>query len=255
MQYLVHGLLPDDAIEAKRVAAASHKYVLNDGVLYYVQSHGLPKPKVEEKLYVPKSMRHQILEVFHDNLTGGHLSINKVYPKLAARYFWPGMYAYTKEWIDTCADCATKKTPTQKKNAPLVNMPAVSKVFERVGVDIYGPFVKSNQGNKYIIVFTDYLTRYAMAFPLETTDSVTVVNVLVDKVIFRFGAMNQLLSDRGSNFLSKIIQETCKCLGIKKINTTSFHPQCNSLTERMNKTLVEMISMYTNSKHRLGQVS
>ena len=249
LQYLVHGLLPNDAIEAKRVAAESHKYVLNDGVLYYVQSHGLPKPKVEEKLYVPKSMRHQILEVFHDNLTGRHLSINKVYPKLAARYFWPGMYAYTKEWIDTCADCATKKTPTQKKNAPLVNMPAVSEVFERVGVDICGPFVKSNQGNKYIIVFTDYLTRYAMAFPLETTDSVTVANVLVDKVIFRFGAMNQLLSDRGSNFLSKIIQETCKCLGIKKINTTSFHPQCNSLTERMNKTLVEMMSMYTNSKH------
>ena len=96
LQYLVHGLLPDDAIEAKRVAAESHKYVLNDGVLYYVQSHGLPKLKVEEKLYVPKSMRHQILEVFHDNLTGGHLSINKVYPKLAARYFWPEMYAYTK---------------------------------------------------------------------------------------------------------------------------------------------------------------
>ena len=79
-----------------------------------------------------------------------------------------------------------------------------------------------------------------MAFPLETTDSVTVASnsSLVDKVIFRFRAMRQLISDRGSNFLSKIIQETCKCLGIKKINTT-----------RMNKTLVEMISMYTNSKH------
>ena len=59
LQYLVYGLLPDDAIQA----VESHKYVLNDGVLYYVQSHGLPKPKVEEKLYIPKSMRHQILQV------------------------------------------------------------------------------------------------------------------------------------------------------------------------------------------------
>ena len=62
LQYLVYGLLPDDAIQA----VESHKYVLNDGVLYYVQSHGLPKPKVEEKLYIPKSMRHQILQVFHE---------------------------------------------------------------------------------------------------------------------------------------------------------------------------------------------
>ena len=87
-----------------------------------------------------------------------------------------------------------------------------------------------------------------MTFPLKATDSVTVANVLVDKVIFRFRAMRQLLSDR-SNFLSKIIEETCKCLSINKINITSFHPQYNSLTERMNKTLVEMMRMYTNSKH------
>ena len=38
LQYLVHGLLPNDAIEAKKVAAESNKYVLNDGVLYYVWS-------------------------------------------------------------------------------------------------------------------------------------------------------------------------------------------------------------------------
>ena len=53
-----------------------------------------------------------------------------------------------------------------------------------------------NQGNRYIFVFTDYLTRYAMTFPLETTDSVTVANVLVEKVIFRFGEMRQLFNER-----------------------------------------------------------
>ena len=192
----------------------------------------------------------EIMQVFHDDLAGGHLSINKVYPKLAKRYFWPGMYAYAKEWIASCLDCASKKSPTNVKRAPLINIPAASSAYERVAVDIVGPFVKSRSGNKYLLVFTDYLTRHAEAFAIPDQESTTIARVLVDKVIFKHGAMKSLLSDRGQNFLSKVVRETCKYLSIKKLNTTSFHPQTDGLVERFNKTLVEMLSMYVETSQR-----
>ena len=141
------------------------------------------------------------------------------------------------------ADCASKKSPTHAKHAPLVCMVASSEVFERAAVYIVGPFVKSQSGNMYLLVVTDYLTRYAEVFAIPDQESTKIATILVDKVIFKYGIMNSLLSDRGQNFLSKVVRGTCKYLSIKKLNTTSFHPQTNGLVDRLNKTLVEMLSM------------
>ena len=37
------------------------------------------------------------------------------------------------------------------------------------------------------------------------------------------GIPEELLSDRGANFLSGLIQDTCRLLGVKKINTSGYH--------------------------------
>ena len=50
-----------------------------------------------------------------------------------------------------------------------------------------------------------------------------------------------LLSDRGTNLLSHLVLDLCGMLGIKKLNTTSYHPQCDGIVERFNRTLKTMI--------------
>ena len=57
-----------------------------------------------------------------------------------------------------------------------------------------------------------------------------------------FGIPEALLSDRGANFLSHLMQDVCKLLGIKKLNTTSYHPQCNGMIERLDRTLKTMFN-------------
>jgi len=56
-----------------------------------------------------------------------------------------------------------------------------------------------------------------------------------------FGVPEALLSDRGTDLLSFLMKDICSLLGIKKLNTTAYHPQCNGLTERFNRTLKMML--------------
>ena len=58
----------------------------------------------------------------------------------------------------------------------------------------------------------------------------------------RHGCPKVLLSDQGTNFTSKLIKEVNKLLNCKKVQTTTYHPQCNGLVERFNRTLVDMLS-------------
>ena len=135
-----------------------------------------------------------------------------------------------------------KKSPRNSKKAPLLPLP-VGNAFERVAVDILGPFTPSRKGNRYIVVFSDYLIRWCEALPVASAEASVIARLLVDEVIARHGAPNVLLSDRGSNFLSRLVAEVCKIFQIHKANTSSYHPQTDGLVERFNSTLCQSLSM------------
>ena len=64
----------------------------------------------------------------------------------------------------------------------------------------------------------------------------------MEQIISRHGVPAELLSDRGANFVSGLIKEVCQILGIKRLNTTAYHPQTDGLVERFNRTLTAMLS-------------
>ena len=94
-----------------------------------------------------------------------------------------------------------------------------------VAVGIVGAFSTTPAGNKYILVAMDYFTRWAEVYVIPSQEAITVANKLVDEMFLRFSPPDQLHSDQGHQFESKIIVETCKILGVKKIRTTVYHPQ------------------------------
>ena len=138
-------------------------------------------------------------------------------------------------WCKSCTEA--------KKKAPLLPIP-VEGAFDRVAVDVLGPFPPSNKGNRYIVVFSDYLTRWCEEFPVPSVEATVIARLLVDEIISRHGAPRVLLSDRGTNFLSKIVADVCKIFQIHKVNTSSYHPQTDGLVERFNSTLCQSLSMY-----------
>ena len=123
---------------------------------------------------------------------------------------------------------------------PLTPIP-VAGPFDRVGVDVL-KFPKSELGNQCAIVFVDYLTKWPEVYPASDQLALTIANLFVQEVVCRHGVPAQLLSDRGKAFLSLLLREVCEILGVKKLNTTAYHPQTDGLVERFNRTLTNMLA-------------
>ena len=93
----------------------------------------------------------------------------------------------------------------------------------------------SKFGNKYILTVIDHFTRYCFAIPVPEQSAERVAHEFVHNIILQFGTPKYLLSDQGTQFLSRLMQETCKLLKIKKLQTTAFHPQSNGIVKNFTK--------------------
>ena len=94
---------------------------------------------------------------------------------------------------------------------------------------------------KNILVMTDHFTRYALAVLTKDQMAKTVVKVFYECFIAVFRAPAKLLSDRGANFTSALVEELCSAFGIQKCRTMAYHTQCNGQVECFHQTLFHMI--------------
>ncbi|XP_070552436.1 uncharacterized protein [Ptychodera flava] len=78
----------------------------------------------------------------------------------------------------------------------------------------------------------------------------TVARILFDEVIANYGSPRVLLSDQGSNFLSQVVRETCPYFNIKCKHSSPYRPETNGLTEKFDEVLVNMLSMFVDSRHK-----
>ena len=241
IDYFAYDYLPDNPKQAQNIVYSSTQFTLLNDLLYYV---GTPiNEQINTQLVVPRTMRHEILDAMHSDVFVGHFGFKKTYARIRNRYYWPGMYSDVKEYCEQCANCTSRKNPNKTTRASLVSIP-VEGPFDRVAVDILGPLPLTVNGNRYVIVFSDYLTKFAMAVALHTYDAKSTAQAFLTEVVLRHGAPNSLLSDRGTNFLSDLMHEICELCNTRKINTTPYHPQTDGLVEAYNKTLVNTISAY-----------
>ena len=86
-----------------------------------------------------------------------------------------------------------------------------------------------------------HFTRYMMAFITKDQKAKTVMQILYEQFISVFGMPAKLLSDKGMNFTSALVEELCSAFGIQKCRTTAYHTQCNGQVERFHQTLFRMI--------------
>ena len=115
-------------------------------------------------------------------------------------------------------------------------------------MDIMGPVPQSYKGNEYILVIMEYTTRYVIALPLKETSSNTVMRKFIKHIVNREGIPSEILTDRGSNFLSHSMDELCQQLGIKQLRTIAHHPQTDGAVERFNRTLGDMLTAHVASE-------
>ena len=246
--YLESNTLPSDDKQAATIRSISTDYIVQDGRLWPISTPVLSarrtrREPLEQHLVVPASLRADILRECHDSSLAGHFGVARTFENVRRRYHWQGMYADVQNWVQSCLRCASRKSARQAPAGQLQPI-AVGDAWETVGVDILGPLHRSESGKQFIIVFSDYLTKWSEAFAMEKADAATVARLLFDEIICRYGAPRRLLSDRGSVFRAAILSELCEIFKIKKVFTIAYHPQTDGLVERFNHTLATMLSTF-----------
>jgi len=145
--------------------------------------------------------------------------------------------------INSCLMCARRKSFGATK-APLKPLPPMEAVWEKIAIDVVGPIHESNKGYRYILVISDYASRFVFTIPMKNQTAQTIARCLVNKIITKYGAPQTVLTDRGTNFLSSMVNEICVLFKIRQMRTTSYHPQTDGLVERFNRTLCDMLACY-----------
>lgn len=241
VRWVKDGEEPMDKESRKLLRQVGDKLIIDDGKLFY--SRGQKRNKMEPeglRLVVPAQMRRDILLESHDTLSGGHFGVEKTFARVCDRYWWPNQYAEVKHYVETCESCARSKKPrwtdTGKMEATVVGKP-----WQRVSADFLGPVEKTERGNRYLLVFTDYFTRWVVAVPTADCTAETVAKEFVERIVLNFGAPEEFLSDNGPAFASEVVDRVCAMAGTKKLFTTAYRPQANGLVERWNGTIVQSL--------------
>ncbi|XP_048252844.1 uncharacterized protein LOC125381000 [Haliotis rufescens] len=99
----------------------------------------------------------------------------------------------------------------------------------------------SKGGQQYVLVITDHFTRYAQAYPCRNTSAKTTADLFFNNFVIHYGLPKRIHSDKGANFVGKLMTELCLLLGIDKSSTTPYHPMGNGMCERFNRTLCDML--------------
>lgn len=221
-------------------------YILINGILYKIKhsNRHYNQREIGNKhlLVIPKSMQQKLLVWAHDHPTAGHSGQQKTLFRLTTRVFWESIRKDIYNYIASCRACQQFKYD----NAPMSNpmqTHVVTEPWQTIGVDIMGPFPTTSRQKRFLFVVVDYFTRWIEVFPMRTTTSVDIAQILVNEVFTRYGMPTYILSDNGPQFVSDLFRDFCKTLNIQRKFTANYHPQTN-MTERVNRTLKPILAIF-----------
>ena len=170
--------------------------------------------------------------------------MNRTFERIKLYTSWPGMKQEIENYVRHCETCQMNKITQRKTKLPLqiTNTPEV--IWQNCSLDIVGPLTQTLEDNKYLLTFQDKLSKYTLAVAIQQQDAMTVARVFVEEIVLKFGIPQVILTDQGSNFFSDLFANVCKLLRIKRIKTSSYHPQTNGALERTHRVLVAYLRCY-----------
>ena len=152
----------------------------------------------------------------------------------AAGYWWHHLHRDVKQFVQGCDPCQRIGNPATRNHWPLTPIIPLAP-FEKWGIDFIGPiFPVSKNKSKYIILATDYATKWVEARATRRNDAQTAAMFLFEQICMRFGHPLELVSDRGTHFLNEVVLDLTSRYAIKHRKTTPYNPKANGLTERAN---------------------
>jgi hypothetical protein len=204
MELLTTHKLPEEWTKEKRrkMRVNSRQFVVVGHRLFRRGSDGVLRRCVSE------TEVQAILIACHDSACGGHFSGQLTMQKiLKASYFWPTLFKDSHDYVRKCDACQRYARNDLRIEMPLhVSLPQIP--FGKWGIDYMSEVhPHSSKGMKYIVVATEYLTKWAEAKAVKIDTVEHAATFMYENIISRFGVPKILVSDRGKHFLNDLVRE------------------------------------------------
>jgi hypothetical protein len=143
-----------------------------------------------------------------------------------------------KKVVENCETCIKFKRNSKFKIYPT----KIDGSFMEVGIDCIGPLPRSNSGNRFIVLVTDYFTKWVEGKALKQKSAKEIARFLVEEVFARHGTVKVIRSDQGLEFTNMLVHTVAEMWGSRFRHSSPYHPQSNGLAERTNRTVIEKMS-------------
>ena len=200
-------------------------YVNEEGLLIRLWTDGDVTHKCT---VVPKVLRDPLLILCHNR--NGHNGYRRSYMALKRNYYWPNMKKEVTLHCKNCEDCILQNQANT--DMPFGHFTAPEGPMQFICMDLVGPITPvTSRGNRFCLTVIDMLTGYTIAAAIPDKTAETICKTYVEKVYSIFGGSSRMLTDNGTEFKNKIMDEVCKKLGIKRIYSPVYTPQSNGKLE------------------------
>jgi hypothetical protein len=151
---------------------------------------------------------------------------------------WKSLARDVARYVSTCVACQRNKARRRKPCRLLQPLPIPEKPWYTVTFDFIVKLPKTSRGNNSICVFVDKLTKLVHFVACkEEVSAKEFAELYVDHVFRLHGLSREFIVDRDSLFTSAFWQEVTVVLGTRTVMSSSFHPQTDGQTERVNQTV------------------
>eukprot|EP00253_Pinus_taeda_P008815 PITA_08815 len=236
--YLVVGKLPSHLShrEKRKIIQQSARYSWISGCLFHT---GIDQ---EIRRCVGEDEIYDVLKACHDDPCGGHFADKRTAHKvLRMGYYWPSLFKDARKYVKACDSCQRMSQPNHRDEIPL-NPQVTLEPFEKWALDFVGPINPPSNQRVYILVCTDYMTKWVEAKALIKANEEALLTFLFEEIFVRFGLPRELVTDGGPPFNSHGFKDTLQKYHIKHKMTTPYHPQANGQVESTNKVIEAILT-------------
>ena len=236
-------------LDKKAMAAyvkAKEQLLIENGLLYQKTQQG-QADEIVFQFIVPQRHRGATLDGCHREVA--HQGQRRSIAIMQERFWWPGMTHDLRNRIKKCSHC--RKYETAPPVVPMKPL-SCSGPGELLHVDFTSieetvP-LKEEPVIHNVLVLQDHFSKYIVAYVVKDQTACTTTKTLRIGYLGLFGAPAYLVSDQGKAFTDHVITHLCELYGVQKLRTSPYHAQTNSQVERMNQTIICMISKLEEGK-------
>ncbi|KAK0578128.1 hypothetical protein LWI29_005447 [Acer saccharum] len=231
-KYLEENVLPEDAVEAKRIKYRSTQYTILRGELY---RRGFSK--VLQRCVACEETR-KILKDVHSGVYGNHTGGKSLAHKVLRQgFYWPTLFVEAQRFAESCETCQRIVNDIRQPPELLKSLTSPWP-FTMWGLDLIGPMpTRTKGGAKHATVAVDYFTKWVEAEALMHITEANTTSFIKKNIIYRFGIPSIIITDNRTQFDNSKFREMCEEYKIVNYYASLAHPQTNGQTEAVNKVI------------------